>query len=177
MDRTLLRQLQREVERQSAFAMISLQDIEEASANGDGKLFWYSVQGLLVSVERLSLLLWPPDPKIPDRGEALRESLGVEDDSPLRARDFTDRFLRFDEQLEEWHLDSEQHRFFDSYTEPLDVLAETTASDRFRGYDTEKNALLFHEELHYLDPISAAVEEVHRRAEEEMTKPRFDLDG
>ncbi len=157
--------------------MIAFQDIEEASANGDGKLFWYSVQGLLVSVERLSFLLWPSDPKIPDRGEVLRESLGIGGDSPLKNRNFTDRFLRFDEQLEEWHLDSEQRRFFDSYTEPLDVLAETTASDRFRGYDIDKNALLFHEELHYLDPISTAVEEIHRRAEEEMTKPRFDLDG
>lgn len=154
--------------------MIALQDIEEASANGDGRLFWYSVQGLLFSVERLSYILWPPDPLVPGRGEALRESLGVEEDSPLMNRDFINRFLDFDEQLEEWHLESGERRFFDSYTEPIDVLAETTASDRFRGYDTEKNALLFHDELHYLDPISGAVEEINRKAEEEMSKPRFD---
>jgi hypothetical protein len=49
-EKTLLRQLQREVERQCQFAMISLQDMEEASANSDGKLFWYSAQNLLVSV-------------------------------------------------------------------------------------------------------------------------------
>src|SRR3712207_7427690 len=36
------RQFQREVERQCQFTMIALQDMEEASTNGDGRLFWYS---------------------------------------------------------------------------------------------------------------------------------------
>jgi hypothetical protein len=175
MDRPLLRQLQREVERQCGFAMIALQDIEEASANSDGKLFWYSVQGLLLAVERLSLMLWPPNPRISERGAALRESLGVGEDSPLKLREFPERFIRFDEQLEEWYESSEQHRFFDSYTEPLDVLAETRSGDRFRGYDIENNSLLFHDKPYYLKPIADAVEELSQRAEEETQKPRFDL--
>jgi hypothetical protein len=175
LERPLLRQLQREVERQCGFAMIALQDIEEASANSDGKLFWYSVQGLLLSVERLSLMLWPPNPRVPERGEALRESLGVDEDSPLKAREYPERFIRFDEQLEEWYESSEQRRFFDSYTEPLDVLAETHPGDRFRGYDTENYALLFHDEPYYLKPIADAVEKLFQRAEQETQKPRFDL--
>lgn len=176
MEKALLRQLQREVERQCGFAMIALQDMDEASANSDGKLFWYSVQGLLVAVEKLSLMLWPPAPRVPERGPTLRESLGVGEDSPLKPRGFVERFLSFDEQLEEWYESSEERRFFDSYTEPLDVLAETRPGDRFRGYHIEKKALLFHEELYYLEPISDAVEDLHRRAEEETPKPRFDLD-
>ena len=175
-DRALLQPLQNEVERQCGFAMIALQDIEEASANSDGKLFWYSVQGLMVAVERLSMMLWPPDPRVPGRGEALRESLGVDEDSPLKSRDIPGRFIRFDEQLEEWYETSEHRRFFDSYTEPLDVLAETNPGDRFRGYDIENNALLFHDEPYYLKPIADAVEELFHRAEEETQKPRFDLE-
>ncbi|CAN5613216.1 hypothetical protein BH24ACT20_BH24ACT20_05570 [soil metagenome] len=175
MERPLLRQLQKEVERQCGFAMIALQDIEEASANSDGKLFWYSVQGLLVAVERLSLMLWPPNPRVPERGAALRENLGVGEASPLKPRELPERFIRFDEQLEEWYESSEQRRFFDSYTEPLDVLAETKSGDRFRGYDIENNALLFHDEPYHLGPISDAVEELFRKAEEETQKPRFDL--
>ncbi len=175
MERPLLRQLQREVERQCGFAMIALQDMEEASANSDGKLFWYSVQGLLAAVERVSLMLWPPNSRVPERGAALRESLGIGEDSPLKPREFVERFIRFDEQLEEWYESSEQRRFFDSYTEPLDVLAETHPGDRFRGYDIENNALLFHDEPYYLKPIADAVEELFRRAQEETQKPRFDL--
>ncbi len=82
MEKTLLRQFQIEVERQCQFAMIALQDMEEASANSDGRLFWYSVQGLMVAVGRISRLLWPPDPLFPKRGPELRESLDVGEDSP-----------------------------------------------------------------------------------------------
>ena len=174
METSLLRQFQREVERQCQFAMISLQDMDEASANSDGKLFWYSVQGLLVAVESISRLLWPPNQGASEQREALRENLGVGEDSPLKPREFVERFLRYDESLEQWHESSEHRRFFDSYTEPLDVLAETPPEDRFRGYQLEKHALLFHGETYEIAPISQAVEELQSKAEEEMQKPRFD---
>lgn len=175
MEESLLRQFQKEVERQCAFAMLAFQDMEEASANSDGRLFWYSVQGLLVAIEKLSLMLWPPaGPGAADRGAALRESLAVGEHSPLKAREFAHRFLAFYERLAEWYESSEQRRFFDSYTQPLDVLAETRAGDRFRGYDIEANALLFHGEAYGLGPVADAVDELHRRAEEEAQKPRFD---
>lgn len=175
MERSLLRQLQREIERQCSFAMIALQDMEEASANSDGKLFWYSVQGFVVSVEKLSLILWPSEPGSSGRRTDLRLSLGVDDDSPLKDRTFLNRFSRFDEQIEEWYETSEQRRFFDSYTEPLDVLAETKPGDRFRGYDMEKHALLFHQDFYYLGPVSRAIEDLHQKVEAETHKPRFDL--
>ena len=174
MEKTLLRHFQIEVERQCQFAMIALQDMEEASANSDGTLFWYSVQNLLVAVGRISRLLWPPDPLFPKRGAELRDSLGVGDDSPLKALGFVEHFEHFDKRLETWYAKSEHRRYFDSYTEPLDVLAETAPEDRFRGYETDKNAILFHGETYELGPVTSAIEELQRRAEEEMQKPRFD---
>ncbi len=176
MEEGLLRQLQREVERQCQFAMIALQDMDEASANSDGKLFWYSVQGLLVAVDNVSRMLWPPNPEAAGRGALLRKNLGVGEDSPLTARAFVERFLGYDQALLNWYEASEHRRFFDSYTEPLDVLAETPPGDRFRGYQLEKNALLFHGENYEIAPISRAVEELQRKAENEMQKPRFDHD-
>ncbi len=176
MEKTLLRHFQVEVERQCQFAMIALQDMEEASANSDGTLFWYSVQNLLLAVGRISRLLWPPDPLFPNRGAELRESLGVGEDSPLKALEFVEHFEHFDRRLESWYVTSEQRRFFDSYTEPLDVLAETAPEDRFRGYHTEKNAVLFHGQTYELGPVSRAIEELQGRAKEEMQKPRFDTD-
>ena len=176
MEKTLIRQFQVEVERQCQFAMIALQDMEEASANSDGKLFWYSVQNLLVAVGRISRLLWPPDPLFPNRGAELRESLGVGEDSPLRALMFVEHFEHFDKRLETWYVTSEQRRFFDSYTEPLDVLADTAPVDRFRGYQTENSAVLFQGDAYELGAVSKAVEELQHRAEAEMQKPRFDQD-
>jgi hypothetical protein len=177
MEKVLIRHFQVEVERQCQFAMIALQDMEEASANSDGTLFWYSVQNLLVAVGRISRLLWPPDPLFPNRGEELRESLGVGDDSPLKALEFVEHFEHFDRRLETWYVSSEQRRYFDSYTEPLDVLADTVPIDRFRGYDRENEAVLFHGEAYELGPVTRAVEELQARAEAEMQKPRFDQDA
>ena len=157
--------------------MIALQDLEESSSNGDGKLFWYSVQNFVVAVGRISRLLWPTDPLFPKRGEQLRESLGVGEDSPLRALSFVEHFEHFDKRLETWQVSSKHHRFFDSYTEPLDVLAETAPEDSMRGYDTDRNARLFNGEAFQLDPVSQAVEELQRRAEGEMIKPRFSVDA
>jgi hypothetical protein len=83
-------------------------------------------------------------------------------------------FEHFDKCLETWYVTSEQRTFFDSYTEPLDVLADTAPVDRFRGYQTENNAVLFQGDAYELDPVSRAVEELQGRAEAEMQKPRFD---
>jgi hypothetical protein len=176
MEHTLLRHLQMEVERQCQFVMIALQDMDEAAANSDGKLFWYSVQSLMVAIGRISRLLWPPDPLFHERGPRLRESLGVGEDSPLRALGFVEHFEHFDIRLERWQQTSEQHRFFDCYTEPLDVLAETAPEDRLRGYHLEKNAILFNGEPYELGPVSRAVEELQRRAEAQSRKPRFYLE-
>jgi hypothetical protein len=174
MEKVLIRHFQVEVERQCQFAMIALQDMEEASANSDGKLFWYSVQNLLVAVGRISRLLWPPGSLFPNRGAELRESLGVGEDSPLRALEFVEHYDHFDKRLETWYVTSEQHRFFDSYTQPPDVLAYTSPEDRLRGYDRENQAVLFHGQPYELGPVSRAVEELQGRAEAEMQKPRFD---
>lgn len=175
MDEFLLRQFQREIERQCQFAMIGLQDMDEASTNGDGKLFWYSVQGFAVAVCKVSRMLWPEAPRVTARGPALRESLGVSASSPLRDRSFLKRFEDYDSRLEDWYETSEEHRFFDSYTEPLDVLAETHMGDRFRGYEMDEEALIFGGELYHLGPVADALDEVADAAQREMNKPRFDL--
>lgn len=177
MEKTLLRHLQVEVEKQCQFAIIALQDMEQASADGDGRLFWYSVQNALVAIGRISRLLWPPDPLLPDRGTELRESLRIDDDSPLRALTFVEHFEHFDKRLETWYVTSEQRRFFDCYTEPQDVLAGTAPEDRFRGFNTDTDSVLFHGEPYELGPVSEAVEELQRRAEAQMLKPRFDVEA
>lgn len=175
MDEFLLRQFQLEIERQCQFAMIALQDMDEASANSDGKLFWYSVQGFLVATAKVSRFLWPDNPRLPERGRTLRESLGVRDDSPLKDRTFIERFENYDDRLEEWHETSSEHRFFDSYTEPLDVLAETHMGDRFRGYNFEEEALLFGGEPYPIKPVAAALEELTEVAQARMNRPNFGM--
>lgn len=175
-DRTLVRQLQCEVERQCQFAMLALQDIEQAQGEGDGIFFWYSVQNLLVCVGRVSRTLWPEDPDQPELRAELRESLDAPDESPLVPLHILGKFENFDLVIEDWYASSESRRFFDLYTEPLDVLAETSPGDRFRGYDTETHSVLFNGKSYPTAPISEVVEELARRARREISKPRFDIE-
>jgi hypothetical protein len=82
VETSLLRQFQREIERQCQFGMIALQDMDEAAA--DGKLFWYSVQGLLFAAENISKLLWPPSPGSGERGLSLGRTSGLPTTRRLR---------------------------------------------------------------------------------------------
>lgn len=112
MKRLPLQLFQSEVERQRDFAILALEDMEEAKANSDGKLFWYSVQNLLVAIGRISRLLWPPDSDRAEQRAELRESLGVDEDLPLNALTFVEHFEYFDERLGEWYESSENLRYF-----------------------------------------------------------------
>ncbi|MGB3633117.1 MAG: hypothetical protein WA982_03675 [Rubrobacteraceae bacterium] len=174
MERSLLRQLQREVDRQCRFAILAFEDLNSSHGEDTGLRFWFSIQNLLTALGRISRLLWPPEDSDSERGRELRESLGVLADSPLRSRAFVEYFEQFEERLENWHKTSESKRFFDSYTEPLDVLADTKPGDRFRGFDTEHEAILFHGEMYQLQPIAEAVEDLLDTVERQSQKPRFD---
>lgn len=174
MEKLLLRQLQREVERQCRFALLAFEDLNSSYAEDAGHRFWFSIQNLLTALGRISRLLWPPDDDDVERGRQLRESLGVEEDALLRSREIVEYFEQFEERLENWYASSESHRFFDSYTEPLDVLAATKPGDRFRGFDTENEAILFHSEMYRLQPIAKAVEDLLDEVERQTQKPRFD---
>ena len=88
-----------------------------------------------------------------------------------------EHFEHFDKRLETWYVTSEERRYFDSYTEPLDVLADTAPEDRLRGFNTERHAVLFQGQPYELGPVSRAVEELHGKAEAEMQKPRFDAEA
>lgn len=174
MEKFLLRQLQREVERQCRFTILAFEDVDKFQSEGAGQRFWFSIQNLLTGVGKVSRLLWPPADSHSERGRELRESLDVQDDFLLQARGIVEYFEQFEKRLENWHGTSENHRFFDSYTEPLDVLGATEPGDRFRGFDTENEAILFHGEMYRLQPLAEAIEELLDKTEHETRKPRYD---
>lgn len=173
MEKHLLRQFQREVERQCRFALFAVEDADHARDTGDGYRFWFAIQNLLTAAGRISYLLWPAEEDAQPRGQELRQSLRVEDSNPFKDRELFKHFEHFDQRLQSWDETSEHHRFFDSYSEPLDVLAITKPEDRFRGYDTEKDAILFHGQAYPIQPLADAAEALLEAAQKETQKPRF----
>jgi hypothetical protein len=113
MDPHLLRIFQLEVVKQCQFAIMAIQDLENASKdmndmnrpafNGMTRI-WYSIQAFIIATGNLSKLLWPPRPIIPERGTELRASLSVEESSWLQPRILRDNFEHYDERLEKFFL-------------------------------------------------------------------------
>jgi hypothetical protein len=171
LDRKALKMFQREVERQCKFALMAYDDLHEALRNNDMWRVWYFVQTLLNALGNISYLLWPPSPRIKGRGERLRESLCVEDDSPLKARRFRDHFTHFDERLDDWALSSENRDYADSnvgVTPGKGVLFWFAEGEYFRNIVRTDNpfefTITFRGETLSLPPMIEAVRELAQKA-------------
>jgi hypothetical protein len=174
VDKMLLRIFQWEVERQASFGLIAAQDLERALRSADTDRVWYSVQSLLVAVGNVSKLLWPGRSTVPRRGEELRTSLGIPDDSALQPRTFRNHFEHFDERLEQWATSSQRKNFADSNIGPTGMISGLEPGDYLRNFDTTKYAVTFRGDTYLLNPLIEALQELHARASVESRKPDWE---
>ncbi len=170
MDKHVLRIFQRETERQCRFAIMAIEDIQkELQATGVDRI-WYSVQAFLVAAGNLSKLLWPKHPRIPDRAEELKSSLGVDKSSPLAPRTFRNHFEHFDERIEDWAISSKHQGFVDSNVGPSGMISGPDSKNYLRNFDTTKGSITFRGDEYVLKPIVDAIVELHARAVTEAKK-------
>jgi hypothetical protein len=170
----LLRIFQREVERQTRFALLAASDLEAAPKAGDMDRIWYAVQALLVAAGNVSKLLWPSQPLVPSRGEEIRHSLAVPDDSALAPRTFRNHFEHFDQRLEQWAASSQRKNFADSNVGPPGMISGLEPGDYLRNLDTTQLAVTFRGDTYLLKPILEALKELHAKAETEAEKPHWE---
>lgn len=181
MNGLVLKVFQREVQRQCRFAMIANEGMDEAlrlsEASGINEAmthdehFWYSLQAFLISVGNISKLLWPSSPGkgkqriIPNRGEKLRESLDVPEDSCLQSRKLRNHFEHFDERLERWANPARlAHSLIDSNLLSSDLFGGENHHSMLRNFDPERRVVTFSEDRYDLQPILDEVEKLWRRA-------------
>lgn len=88
-----------EVALQAGHAMRAWRELADAIAADDVFRAYYHLQAYLTAVGILSSTLWPKA-AYRARGEQLRFTLNVPDDSPLRRRTMRDRFTHFDVYLQ-----------------------------------------------------------------------------
>jgi hypothetical protein len=173
MDKMLLRIFQREFERQSRFALLSFSDLEAALKVADTDRIWHAVQGFLAAAGNVSKLPWPPHASVPNRGEELRQSLAILDDSILAPRTFRNHFEHFDERLEQWAASSQRKNFAGSNVGPPGMILGLEAGDYLRNLDTTQCAVTFRGDIYLLKPLVRALSELHVRAAAEAAKPHW----
>ena len=162
LEERFLRVFQGEVGRQCKFALIAVNDMEAAFKSGKSDSidrFWYSVQAFLVCCGDISKLLWPNE-KYDARGIGLRKSLGVDDDSPLRPRDFRNHFEHFDERLEDWITSSERHNIVDSSIFPKGLFVGIDEKDYLRNYHNDTGTVSFRGDEYHLVPLVKAIQDL-----------------
>lgn len=88
------------------------EDVTQRQEQAIDNQLWFSLNAIVGSAANVSKHLWPLPSRrsslkkaLPKRGEELRASLGVTDDSPLRSNQVRNNVEHADEKLEEWFLD------------------------------------------------------------------------
>jgi hypothetical protein len=162
MDVYHLRIFQREVARQCDFALMAHNDLVQAlnqlervsrGETDNRNRIWnrilYSIHSLLVASVNMSKFQ-KLERKFDLRGQQLRCSLKVPQDSSLKSRDFRTHYEHFDERLEELINSSQSHNFIDSNLGPLPEGAEPV--DYPRNFDPVTYTLTFRGESYELMP-------------------------
>lgn len=105
MDRHLLRIFQGELETQCKFVLTGAQIVNQNLGGGGTDGVWFGLQGILISASNASKLLWGAGRTnqqakgLREARRPLRESVDVEDSSPLNSREIRNSFEHFDERL------------------------------------------------------------------------------
>ncbi|PNS00592.1 hypothetical protein X928_04815 [Petrotoga miotherma DSM 10691] len=178
MEKMVLRIFQKEIERQCKFAIIAIgqvktiiaiEQVKTGSSNNNSDIVWYAIQNFLVAVGNISKIFWPTRNK--ERGEELRRSLGIEDNSPIQPRNFRNHFEHFDERLEEWAESSERLILADSNIGPSNMITGIDPKDYLRNFDPTSWTLTFRGDKYELKPIIKAICELYPKVSTEASKP------
>jgi hypothetical protein len=180
MNNQLLRVYQMQVQSQCEFALMAIdginQALEEMEAGRNdpepgvsseflqaSDRLWFYVNATLNSVANISKLLWPNSGRnqFPERrGAALRKSLGVPADSPLKHRKVRNHFEHVDERIETWWLESSSHNLATRNIGPLGALEPLQLSEIFEQFDQATLTVAFQGDKFELQPIADEITEL-----------------
>ena len=174
MEKMVLRIFQREIERQCKFAIMAIDEIKFGLSNYNTDMVWYAMQNFLVAVGNISKIFWSSKQKYQKRGEELRKSLGIDDNSPMQPRKFRNHFEHFDERLENWATSSKRHNFVDSNIGPSNMIVGLDSEDFLRNFDNTSWTLTFRGDKYELKSIIDAIHKLYPKVFREVNKPPWE---
>jgi hypothetical protein len=181
MEESPLRHFQYEILTQCEFAVTAYDDLQNAVKAHNDRRVWYSLQAFLVSCANISKIMWPQLPKdenrkarLKKRGEEVRKSLSVNDDSPLANRRFRNIFEHYDEAIEDWYTSANGRKFVDKWIgsrEELDKKLTLGDAEILRQFDTTRNRLIFRGETFELDTVLPEIVKIGNGARRILDDP------
>jgi hypothetical protein len=174
VDKQLLRLFQRQVALQCRGVLIATGQLNEALAQKDTPAVWTAVQSLLTSAANISKACWGQRGKhLEAPRKLLRDSLQIDDNSPLNQVTMRNKFEHFDEKLDEWWKSSTDHHHLDVSVMPPSAIQGISEKDMFRVLDPTTMEVVFWGERFDLQAIVNEVSRLLVLAEAEAAKPHW----
>jgi hypothetical protein len=170
MDSFIERVFISEIKTQCEFALRAVEELRQELELRDTRRVFFYAQAFLGAAGNVSKLLWPQSPKIPGRGERLRELLRVPDDSPVEPRTFRNHFEHFDERLEDWAMASRNKVFVDFNVAPAGGIVGPDPADFMRNLDPNTLTLTFRGETYELGSVERALRDIQKVAEAKLNE-------
>jgi len=143
MDLMLLRTFQRQVLKQCEFLLFAAEDVNVSLNNHNTTRVFYALQNLLNAAANISKALWGQAGRLSAQRQALRDSIGISDASPLRNVTMRNNFEHFDERLDKWWNESQQHNNVDFNIGGKYAFGHHEPIDYFRNFDPVTTELYF----------------------------------
>lgn len=175
METMLLRIFQRQIRLQCKFLLVAAHDLNCAVKNADVEHTFYALQNLLNSAANISKGLWGQHRKVEIAlaRKPLRDSIGIDDSSPLRDTNMRNHFEHFDERLDRWYSTSQNHNHMDLFVGPKNMITGNTTDDKFRHFDPTTTDMLFWGQTFNIQKIVNEAQRILPKLEEESGKPHW----
>ena len=175
MDLMLLRLFQQQTLEQCGYILIAANQLDQRISNGSyDDVFWRELQNFVVSTANVSKLLWGQGGKLAKKREALRDSIKVEESSPLRPPNtMRNHFEHIDERLDKWWAESDSQNHADRSIGPPGMIAGLKDIELFRGYDPSTGIARFWGDTYDLKEIVEEVSRIYPLLQTEAAKPHW----
>jgi hypothetical protein len=175
MERELLRQFQIETFEQCKYILIAASNLQRhISIKLYDDLFWYELQNFVVSAANVSKLLWGQGGRLAEQRKPLRDSIQVEDSTPLKPpATMRNHFEHIDERLDRWWESGSRNQVNRNIGSVVSHVFgfELKEVDRFRGFDPSTGIVTFWGDTYNLVEIVQEVGRIYPLLEIEASKP------
>lgn len=173
MDDHLLAIFQGELETQCQFVMMGAVHVNANLERRDSTGVWFGLQAVLISASNASKLLWGAGRnkeearRLHEARRRLRESVNVDDSSPLNNRRVRNSFEHFDERIDSWFTESKHRNYIGRTIGDAGgntfVFSDPTAAEEhvlFGHFDPSTTIVSFWDRSTALQPIVAEIEQI-----------------
>jgi hypothetical protein len=143
MELPLLRVFQRQIQLQCQAVLVASHEFNSAMTTEDKTRTWMAIQNILTAAANVSKALWGQGGTLADARKPLRDSLQVDDESPLRNVVMRNHFEHFDERLDRWWETSEHRNHLDMSIVPPGAIEGLADIDMFRVFDPTTGDIVF----------------------------------